>query len=187
MPRRKSRALARMVRALTGRGGNRTYDAVVIGGGPAGYVCSIRLGQLQQRVLCIENEEVGGVCLNWGCVPSKAIIETSHAYAKLKAGGCGLKGENVRVDANELQDWKEGIVRRLTGGVRLLFESNRVDLTYGEARVIGPRAVRISRRDGTTETVEATKAVVIATGATAVEITALPLAMVCASSARSRP
>jgi dihydrolipoamide dehydrogenase len=133
-------------------------------------VCSIRLGQLQQRVLCIEKEEVGGVCLNWGCVPSKAIIETSHAYAKLKAGGCGLKGENVRVDANELQDWKEGIVRRLTGGVRLLFESNRVDLTYGEARVIGPRAVRISRRDGTTETIEATKAVVIATGATTVEI-----------------
>ena len=52
----------------------KTYDAIVIGGGPGGYVCSIRLGQLKQKVICIEKEEVGGVCLNWGCVPSKALI-----------------------------------------------------------------------------------------------------------------
>src|SRR5580658_6493802 len=106
---------------------DKTYDVIVIGGGPGGYPCAIRLAQLRQTVLCIEKEEVGGVCLNWGCVPSKAIIETSHVYAKLKAGGFGLKVEGARVDPNELQDWKEGIVRRLTGGVRLLFRSNRVN------------------------------------------------------------
>jgi pyruvate/2-oxoglutarate dehydrogenase complex dihydrolipoamide dehydrogenase (E3) component len=60
---------------------NRSYDAVVIGGGPGGYSCAIRLGQLKQKVACIEKEEVGGVCLNWGCIPSKALIAASHPTA----------------------------------------------------------------------------------------------------------
>src|SRR5271169_2259492 len=81
--------------------GNRTYDAVVIGGGPAGYVCCIRLGQLGQRVLCVEKEEVGGVCLNWGCVPSKAIIETSHTFDKIRRGGFGLRVDAPRIDVDE--------------------------------------------------------------------------------------
>jgi dihydrolipoamide dehydrogenase len=64
----------------------KSYDAVVIGAGPGGYACAIRLGQLKQKVLCVEKEEVGGVCLNWGCVPSKALISASHTYEKAKNG-----------------------------------------------------------------------------------------------------
>jgi dihydrolipoamide dehydrogenase len=149
----------------------KTYDAIVIGGGPGGYPCAIRLGQLKQKVLCIEKEEVGGVCLNWGCVPSKAIIATSHTYEKVKSGATfGLLVDNARVDSNKLQDWKEGIVKKLTGGVRSLFKTNGVDLLYGEARVTGPKTVTVKTREGTTEVIQATKGIVIATGATTIEI-----------------
>jgi dihydrolipoamide dehydrogenase len=149
----------------------KTYDAIVIGGGPGGYVCAIRLGQLKQRVLCVEKEEVGGVCLNWGCVPSKAIIATSHTFEKVKLGpSYGLFVDNPRIDANKLQDWKEGIVKKLTSGVRGLFKGNGVELVYGEARVTGPKTVTVKMREGGTETFEATKGLVIATGSSTIEI-----------------
>jgi dihydrolipoamide dehydrogenase len=150
---------------------NKTYDAIVIGGGPAGYPCAIRLAQLKQKVVCIEKDEVGGVCLNWGCVPSKAVIATSHTFDKVKAGQAyGLFVDNPRIDANKLQDWKEGIVKKLTGGIRTLFRGNGVDLVMGDARVTGPKTVTVKTREGGTETLEATKAIVIATGSSTIEI-----------------
>ncbi|HEY3821235.1 MAG TPA: dihydrolipoyl dehydrogenase [Polyangiaceae bacterium] len=150
---------------------NKTYDAIVIGGGPGGYVCSIRLGQLKQKVLCIEKDEVGGVCLNWGCVPSKAIIATSHTFSKVKNGpSYGLMVDNPRIDAGKLQDWKDGIVKKLTGGVRGLFKGNGVELLYGEARITGPKTVTVKTREGTTETIEATKGIVVATGSSTIEV-----------------
>src|ERR1700733_11118825 len=115
---------------------NKTCDVVVIGGGPGGYVCSIRLGQLKQKVICVEKEEVGGICLNWGCVPSKALIAASHTYEKCKDGASmGLLADNVRVDTNKMQDWKDGIVKKLTGGVRGLLRGNGTELMAGTARV----------------------------------------------------
>src|SRR5579871_4302804 len=133
---------------------NKTYDAIVIGGGPGGYPCAIRLAQLKQKVLCVEKDEVGGVCLNWGCVPSKAIIESSHTFDKVKNGaGFGLFVDNPRIDPNKLQDWKEGIVKKLTGGIRTLFRANGVDLLMGDARVTGPRQVTVKTREGGTEVV----------------------------------
>jgi len=150
---------------------NKTYDAIVIGGGPGGYVCSIRLGQLKQKVLCVEKDEVGGVCLNWGCVPSKAIIATSHTFEKVKGGASyGLLVDNPRIDAGKLQDWKDGIVKKLTGGVRGLFKGNGVELLYGDARITGPNTVTVKTREGTTETIEATKGIVVATGSSTIEI-----------------
>src|SRR5580704_17257589 len=117
---------------------NKTYDAIIIGGGPGGYPCAIRLGQLKQKVLCVEKDEVGGVCLNWGCVPSKAIIATSHTFEKVRSGAAfGLLTDNPRIDANKLQDWKEGIVKT---------------------------------REGATETLSATKGIVVATGSSTIEI-----------------
>ena len=151
---------------------NRTCDVVVIGGGPGGYPCAIRLGQLKQKVICIEKEEVGGVCLNWGCVPSKALINASHTYEMVKDHGAvmGIIAPSVSIDPPKLMEWKDGIIKKLTGGVRGLFRGNHVDLVMGEARVVGPRTVEVKTKEGTTETIEATKAIVIATGSSTIEI-----------------
>jgi dihydrolipoamide dehydrogenase len=150
---------------------DKTYDVIVIGGGPGGYPCAIRLGQLKQKVLCVEKEEVGGVCLNWGCVPSKAIIATSHTFEKVRNGASyGLLTDNPRIDSDKLQDWKDGIVKKLTTGVRGLFKGNGVELLYGEARVTGPKTVSVKTREGTVETITATKAIVIGTGSSTIEI-----------------
>ncbi len=147
-----------------------TYDAVVIGGGPGGYVCSIRLAQLKQKVLCVEKDEVGGVCLNWGCVPSKALIAASHTYEKAKDGASmGLICDNVRVDVNKMQDWKGGIVKKLTTGIRGLFRGNGVELVMGNAKITGKNQVTITTSEGGTQVVEA-KNIVVATGSSTIEI-----------------
>src|SRR5205809_4772661 len=112
----------------------RTYDSVVIGGGPGGYACAIRLGQLKQKVVCIEKEEVGGVCLNWGCIPSKALIAASHLYEKAQHGAMmGIKASSIEIDVGAMQDWKGGIVKKLTSGVRGLLKGNGADLISGTA------------------------------------------------------
>lgn len=150
----------------------RTCEVVVIGGGPGGYGCAIRLGQLKQKVVCVEKDEVGGVCLNWGCVPSKALIGASHTYEKVKDHGqtMGIFADGIRVDVGKMQEWKDGIVKKLTGGIKGLFKGNGVELVVGDARVTGPRTVEVKLREGGTETIEATKAIVIATGSSTIEI-----------------
>jgi dihydrolipoamide dehydrogenase len=148
----------------------KTYDAVVIGGGPGGYVCAIRLGQLKQKVLCVEKDEVGGVCLNWGCVPSKALISASHTYEKAKNGsGMGLMVEGIRIDVPKMQEWKGGIVKKLTSGVRGLLKGNGAELLAGTARITGPHTVEITTREGSKEVVEA-KSIVVATGSSTIEL-----------------
>src|SRR5262245_49157311 len=104
---------------------DKTYDAIVIGGGTGGYPCAIRLGQLKQKVVLIDKDELGGGCLNWGCIPSKALISASHTYEKAKMGASiGLMSDNVRMDVPKMQDWKAGIVKKLTTGVRGLLKGN---------------------------------------------------------------
>jgi dihydrolipoamide dehydrogenase len=149
----------------------KTYDAIVIGAGPGGYPCAIRLGQLKQKTLCIEKDrQPGGVCLNWGCIPSKALISAAHLYEKSQhSQNMGIKA-TVELDVNALQDWKEGIVKKLTGGVRQLVKGAGGDLVEGTATITGPRTVSVAKADGTTETFEATKGIVLATGSTTIEI-----------------
>jgi len=82
-----------------------TYDVLVLGGGPGGYPCAIRAGQLGLSVACIEEEEVGGVCVNWGCIPSKALIANAHFVEKSKhIGEAGIAVGNVSVDVDKMQD-----------------------------------------------------------------------------------
>jgi dihydrolipoamide dehydrogenase len=149
----------------------KTYDAIVIGAGTGGYPCAIRLAQLKQKTVCIEKESPGGICLNWGCIPSKALISAAHLYHKAKEGNAmGIKVSGVEVDPDKMQDWKDGIVKRLTSGVRVLLKGNGAELMTGTARVTGPKHVEVTLPDGTVERLEATKAIVIATGSSTIEL-----------------
>jgi len=146
------------------------YEAVVIGGGPAGYPAAIRLGQLKKKVVCIEKDEVGGVCLNWGCIPSKALIAASHLYEKAQNSAVmGIKIEGASLDVNVMQDWKGGIVKKLTGGVRGLLKANGSDFIAGTATITGPNTVEVLTAEGKKETIEA-GAIVLATGSSTIEL-----------------
>ncbi|MEZ4437605.1 MAG: dihydrolipoyl dehydrogenase [Polyangiaceae bacterium] len=150
----------------------KTYDAIVIGGGPGGYPCTIKLGQLGLKTLCVEMDKPGGVCLNWGCIPSKALIYAANQYEKATGDNAeiGIEAKEVTLDPNKLQDWKDGIVKRLTGGVSALMKSAKADYLAGRGKLVSKDTVEVTLADGTTERVQATKGIVIATGATTVEI-----------------
>tara|TARA_R110002096_G_scaffold16898_1_gene57616 strand:+ start:60510 stop:61934 length:1425 start_codon:yes stop_codon:yes gene_type:complete len=146
----------------------RTADAVVIGSGPGGYPCGIRLGQLGIKTIVVEKAEPGGVCLNVGCIPSKALIHGAKTFEKMgKSEDIGIKVSGaVSVDMPAMQRWKGGIVKKLTGGVQQLIKANGSEIVYGTAR-IGKRAggghqVIVSGKDGDTTIIA--KNVVIATG-----------------------
>jgi dihydrolipoamide dehydrogenase len=142
------------------------YDAIVIGGGPGGYTAAIRLGQLGVRTLVVEKENVGGVCLNWGCIPSKALISAAGMMEKMRhADVMGIRVTEPTIDFAATQQWKAGIVQRLTGSVATLIHGNGGEIAAGTARLLGPNLVEIAAADGSTRRVTARNAVVIATGA----------------------
>lgn len=149
----------------------KTYDAIVIGGGPGGYPCAIKLGQLGLKVVCVEKEKPGGVCLNWGCIPSKALIQAANTFERTKDGAAiGIKVSGVELDPNAMQDWKEGIVKKLNDGVRGLLKGNGADYLEGTAQLVAKDTVEVTLKDGSKETLKATKGIVLATGASTVEI-----------------
>src|SRR5687768_4582002 len=105
-------------------------DVVVIGSGPGGYVCGIRLGQLKVKTIVVEKESPGGVCLNVGCIPSKALIHAAKTFEKLShSADMGINaGGAPTVDMGKMQEWKGGIVDKLTSGVRQLLKANGAEL-----------------------------------------------------------
>ncbi|MFM1650951.1 dihydrolipoyl dehydrogenase [Brevibacillus sp. B_LB10_24] len=119
-------------------------DVLVIGAGPGGYVAAIRAAQLGKTVTVVEKGAVGGVCLNVGCIPSKALIHASHTYEEMhNAQAMGISAENVKVDFAKVQEWKAGIVKQLTGGVSSLFKGNKIQVIEGEALFVNENEVRV--------------------------------------------
>jgi dihydrolipoamide dehydrogenase len=119
------------------------YDLIVIGTGPGGYHAAIRGAQLGLRVLAVEAEKVGGVCLNVGCIPTKALLHAAETLHALKAGEAfGLKAE-AALDHQKLAAWRDGVVKKLTGGVATLLKGNKVDLVQGFARLLGPKEIEV--------------------------------------------
>lgn len=155
---------------------DKSYEAIVIGAGPGGYPAAIRLGQLGVKTLCVEKEYYGGVCLNWGCIPSKALIAAANTYVGL--GGVseiGISVENPKIDVGKLQDWKDGIVKKLTGGVQGLLKANKADTMMGTAKLVAKNVIEVEKPDGTKERIQATKGIVIATGASVIQIPGMEL------------
>ncbi|MEB3101892.1 dihydrolipoyl dehydrogenase [Ferviditalea candida] len=119
-------------------------DVLVIGSGPGGYVAAIRAAQLGKSVTVVDKGTIGGVCLNVGCIPSKALISAAHQYEQMKSGAeIGIYADNVSVDFGKVQDWKNGIVKKLTSGVGSLFKGNNIQLVNGEAFFTAKNEVRV--------------------------------------------
>lgn len=142
------------------------YDAIIIGAGPGGYVAGIRLGQLKKRVLVVEKKYVGGVCLNVGCIPTKALIHSAHLLSKIRNAKktMGLKiNEDVSYDIEILRKWKDKAVSKLTKGVEFLWKSNGVEWVKGFAKILNEKSVEVIKEDGASFIFE-TDNIIIATG-----------------------
>src|SRR6266404_5461672 len=149
-----------------------TFDVVIIGSGPGGYVAAIRAGQLGLKTAIIEKDkELGGTCLNVGCIPSKALLTSSDhfIFAKKEAGKHGIVIENAIVDLAKMQQRKDKVVKTMNSGVRALMKTNKVTTFEGIGIIAAPGKVSIKSSDGKTQDIE-TKNIIIATGSAAVEL-----------------
>jgi dihydrolipoamide dehydrogenase len=143
-----------------------TYDVVIIGGGPGGYNCAIRAGQLGLKVACIETRgKLGGTCLNVGCIPSKALLNASHYFyaAQHEFAGLGIKTGKIELDLGQMMTQKEEAVEGLTKGIEFLFKKNKIDYVKGRGKILGKGRVEVALAEGGTRVLE-TKNIVIATG-----------------------
>lgn len=153
---------------------SQSFDVIVIGAGPGGYVTAIRLAQFGKSVAVVERDAVGGTCLNWGCIPSKALIHAATLAEQMQsASTMGIHVKDVSVNMAELQDWKSGVVKKLTGGIGQLFKSHNITSITGTATFTGPNTIQVVGKDGK-ETLEADH-IIIATGSSSIELPHLPL------------
>ncbi len=154
------------------------FDLVVIGAGPGGYVAAIRAAQLGLKVACVEKmETLGGTCLNIGCIPSKALLDSSELYhlAKERFGRHGIKVGGLELDLAAMLARKDSVVKGLTEGVKFLFRKNKIEAVFGTARVASPGSVAVRPADGSEEErLLETKQILLATGSTPVALPFLP-------------
>jgi dihydrolipoamide dehydrogenase len=157
-----------------------SYDLMVIGGGPAGYVGAIRAAQLGKKVACIEMDRAGGVCLNWGCIPTKALLKNAEHYHFLKhqAAEFGFSFDNLSYDWSKVIGRSRQVSDRLCGGIEFLFKKNGVDYLQGKGSLAGTtesglHQIRVDSANGESETYE-TQHVLIATGCNARALPFLP-------------
>jgi dihydrolipoamide dehydrogenase len=143
------------------------YQVVVIGTGPGGYVAAIRAAQLGLKTAVVEKDELGGTCLNWGCIPTKAWIVTAHLFEQIRrAKEYGIDVGEPRIDWAALVQRKNKVVKQLTGGVKTLLAGRQVDIHRGAAKLTGPKRIAIAGPDGKTVEITAEN-VIVATGAAA--------------------
>lgn len=152
-----------------------SYDLIVIGGGPAGYVGAIRGAQLGKKVACVEMERAGGTCLNWGCIPTKALLKNAELYQTLtkKAKEFGLSFDNLQYDWSTVVGRSRKVSSRLAGGIEFLFKKNKVDYIRGAGSVLGDNKVEVTAADGSKQVIEA-KNIIVATGCKSRELPPLP-------------
>ena len=150
------------------------YDLLIIGGGPGGYVAAIKGAQLGLSVGLIERDKVGGACLHKGCIPTKALIQSTHVYELFRRSKeFGIVTKGVRADFSEFHNRKQTIVNRLFGGVEHLLKKNKVDILKGTGQIISPGKVLVKDGSKTKEEVSA-KNIIIATGSSPVVFKGLP-------------
>ena len=160
-----------------------TFDVVVIGGGPGGYVAAIRCAQLGLKTACVDDftgkdnkASLGGTCLNVGCIPSKALLESSHHYEQLNHGleNHGIKVSGVKIDVPAMIKNKDDVVSRLTGGISGLFKANKVTSFHGRGKLLAGKQVEITSNDNDVNVISG-ESIILATGSRPIDIPSAPV------------
>ncbi|MCU0388842.1 MAG: dihydrolipoyl dehydrogenase [Chitinophagaceae bacterium] len=151
-----------------------SYDVIVLGSGPGGYPAAIRASQLGKKVAIIEKEALGGICLNWGCIPTKALLKSAQVYEYLKhAQAYGINATGTH-DFNAVVARSRGVADKMSKGVTFLMKKNKIDVIMGFGKLVSPTQIEVTAADGSKKVVDA-KNIVIATGGRARELPSLPV------------
>jgi dihydrolipoamide dehydrogenase len=145
---------------------NDTFDVIVVGGGPGGYVCAIRAAQLGLKTAVVERDKLGGICLNWGCIPTKALLRSSEIWHLMhRLNEFGLSADNLKFDLTKIVERSRKVSQQLSNGVGFLMKKNKIAVIPGEARLSSPGKLAVTKDGISTEI--AAKNIVLATGARA--------------------
>jgi dihydrolipoamide dehydrogenase len=150
-----------------------TFDIIIIGGGPGGYVAAIRASQLGMKTALVEKEHLGGICLNWGCIPTKALLRSAEVHRTIKnAQEYGFKTSNIEIDLKKIVERSRAVSKQLSGGVGHLLKKNKVTVIDGHGKLAGKGKVSVADKDGKAQEISA-KHIILATGARARELPGL--------------
>ena len=142
----------------------KTYDLIILGGGPAGYVAAIRAAQLGLKVACVEKDNVGGICLNWGCIPTKALLKSAEVFHLINnVEKFGISADNIQFDIKKIIKRSRDVSKKLTNGVNYLLKKNKVDLIKGHGKIISPNNLLVFQNDSSINL--SAENIIIATGA----------------------
>ncbi|MCA6074449.1 dihydrolipoyl dehydrogenase [Fulvivirga sedimenti] len=151
------------------------YDLLVLGSGPGGYVAAIRASQLGMKVGVIEKESLGGICLNWGCIPTKALLKSANVYEYIKhAEDYGIKIKDAEVDFDSMVSRSRNVADGMSKGIQFLFKKNKIDAIMGFGKLKPGKKIEVEAEDGKKTTYEADN-IIIATGGRSRELPAMPI------------
>ena len=151
------------------------YDVIVLGSGPGGYPAAIRASQLGKKVAIVEREALGGICLNWGCIPTKALLKSANVYEYAKhASSYGINVENPSPNFGGVITRSRGVADKMSKGVQFLMKKNKIDVIMGNGKLIAANKLEVTAADGTKQIHEA-KNIIIATGGRARELPGMPI------------
>ncbi|MFM8963524.1 MAG: FAD-dependent oxidoreductase, partial [Sphingomonadales bacterium] len=152
-----------------------SYDIIVVGSGPGGYVTAIRASQLGLKTAIVERESLGGICLNWGCIPTKALLKSANVYEYLQhAADYGITVKNASADFDAMIKRSREVASGMSNGIQFLMKKNKIDVINGNGVLKAGKSVEVTDESGNKNTYTAAKGVIIATGARSRELPNLP-------------
>ena len=151
------------------------YDVVVIGSGPGGYVTAIRASQLGMKTAIIEKESLGGICLNWGCIPTKALLKSAQVFEYIQhASDYGISVADAKADFNAVVNRSRGVADGMSKGIQFLMKKNKIDVIMGYGKVKAGKKVEVTDADGKISEISANH-IILATGARARQLPNVPI------------
>ena len=151
------------------------YDVIVLGSGPGGYPAAIRASQLGKKVAIVERESLGGICLNWGCIPTKALLKSAQVFEYAKhAADYGIEINEPKQNFEKIIKRSRGVADKMSKGIQFLMKKNKIDVVMGTGKLLAPGKLEVTAADGKKQTLEA-KNIIIATGGRARQLPSLPI------------